>query len=147
MEKRTLGAAGLEVGEIGLGVEHLQAVQRNMDEMFDLAVSAGVDYIDLVYNDPTEIYAEHWEALTPALQRHRDRLTLAAHWGFIAHEPVERCRTCFEQVLGRVGNDYVEHYGHGPGHESTNRERYAAMSAKGSNCTECGVCMERSINV
>jgi predicted aldo/keto reductase-like oxidoreductase len=79
-----------------------------MDDVFALAVSAGIDYIDLLYNDPTDIYAEHWEAITPALRRYRDRLTLAAHWGFVAHEPIDHCRSCFEEVLDRVGNDYVE---------------------------------------
>jgi predicted aldo/keto reductase-like oxidoreductase len=108
MERRVLGRTGLDVGVIGLGVEHLSTNRTNMDEVFDLAVSAGVDYIDLVYNDPTGIYGEHWQAITPAIQRHRDRLTLAAHWGFVAHEPVKRCRECFEMVLERVGNGYVE---------------------------------------
>jgi predicted aldo/keto reductase-like oxidoreductase len=108
MKKRVLGATGLEVGVIGLGVEHLSTNRANMDEVFDLGVSAGADYVDLVYNDPTGIYAEHWRTITPALQRHRDRLTLAAHWGFVAHEPVARCRECFDLVLDRVGNDHVE---------------------------------------
>jgi predicted aldo/keto reductase-like oxidoreductase len=39
--------------------------------------------------------------------------------------------------------DVVEHYGHGPSHDSINRERYASLPAKGSDCTECGVCVER----
>jgi predicted aldo/keto reductase-like oxidoreductase len=108
MEKRILGKTGLEVGEIGLGVEHLQAVQGNMNEVFDLAVSAGVGYVDLLYNDPTGIYADHWRSITGPLRRHRDRLILAAHWGFISHEPTDHCRKCFELVLERVGNDYVE---------------------------------------
>lgn len=108
MEKRALGRTGLQVGVIGLGVEHLSTEERNMDEVLDLAVSAGVDYIDLVYNDPTDLHVEEWDAIAPALRRHRDSLILAAHWGFIYHEPIDRCRKCFEQVLERVGNDYVE---------------------------------------
>ena len=108
MEKRILGKTGLEVGVIGLGVEHLRPDRENMDAVFDLAVSSGVEYVDLVYNDPGGIYSEHWEAITPALRRNRLRLTLAAHWGFVFHEPIDHCRKCFEQVLERVGNGYVE---------------------------------------
>ena len=93
---------------IGLGVEHLIADRENMEEVMDLAVSAGVGYIDLVYNDPIGIHVDEWEAITPALRRHRNNLTLAAHWGFIYHEPFDRCHKCFELVLDRVGNDYVE---------------------------------------
>jgi len=108
MERRILGRSGLEVGVVGLGVEHLIPERGNMDEVLDLAVSEGCEYIDLVYNDPDGIYAGHWKAITPALRRHRDRLTLAAHWGFVAHETIEHCRNCFERVLECVGNDYVE---------------------------------------
>jgi predicted aldo/keto reductase-like oxidoreductase len=108
MERRTLGRTGLEVGVIGLGVEHLSTDRRNMDEVFDLAVSAGVEYVDLVYNDPIGLHVTEWEAITAALQRHRDHLTIAVHWGFIYHEPIDRCRKCFELVLDRLGNDYVE---------------------------------------
>jgi len=108
MEKRTLGRTDLEVGVIGLGVEHLIPERGNVDEVLDLAVSAGVEYVDLVYNDPIGFHVAEWEAITPALRRHRDRLTLAAHWGFVCHEPIDRCRKCFELVLDRVGNNYVE---------------------------------------
>jgi predicted aldo/keto reductase-like oxidoreductase len=108
MVKRILGRTGLEVGVIGLGVEHLRPDRENMGEVLDLAVSAGVDYVDLVYNDPIDLHVAEWEAITPALRRHRDHLTLAAHWGFVYHEPIDRCHKCFELVLDRVGNDYVE---------------------------------------
>ena len=35
MEKRILGRTGLEVGAIGLGVEHLTPERENMDEVFE----------------------------------------------------------------------------------------------------------------
>ena len=108
METRTLGRTNLEVGVVGLGVEHLTAKAKTMDAVFDLAVSADVNYIDLLYHDPSDEHAEHWEAITPALRRHRDRLVLAVHWGNITHEPVDQCQQCFDQALDRLGNDYAD---------------------------------------
>ena len=55
METRTLGRTGLEVGVIGLGTEHLHTTRQNMDAVLDLAVSAGVNYIDVLYNDPLDL--------------------------------------------------------------------------------------------
>ena len=52
METRILGRTGLEVGVIGLGTEHLTFNRANMDAVLDIAVVAGVNYIDLIYNDP-----------------------------------------------------------------------------------------------
>lgn len=108
METRTLGRTELEVGVIGLGTEHLTANRENMDAVLDLAVAAGVTYIDLVYNDPSDAHADYWEAIGPAIRRHRERLVLALHWGFMFHEPVDHCQQCFDQALGRLGNDYAE---------------------------------------
>jgi predicted aldo/keto reductase-like oxidoreductase len=108
METRILGRTNLEVGVVGLGVEHIAADCETMDAVFDVAVSASVNYVDLVYHDPLDEHAEHWEAITPALRRHRDSLVLAAHWGFVTHEPVAQCQRCFDAVLHRLGNDYAE---------------------------------------
>ena len=60
MGTRTLGRTGLEVGVIGLGTEHLSANRENMDAVFDLAVEAGVNYIDLIYNDPLDVHADFY---------------------------------------------------------------------------------------
>jgi predicted aldo/keto reductase-like oxidoreductase len=108
METRILGRTNLEVGVVGLGVEHMAADRETMDAVFDVAVSASVNYVDLVYHDPLDEHPEHWEAITPALRRHRDSLVLAAHWGFVTHEPVAECKRCFDEVLHRLGNDYAE---------------------------------------
>ena len=43
-EIRKLGRTGLEVGVIGLGVEHMTLSSENMDAVIDLAVSAGVTW-------------------------------------------------------------------------------------------------------
>jgi hypothetical protein len=79
-----------------------------MDTVLDLAVPAGVNYIDLVYNDPSDAHTDYWEAIGPAIRRHRERLVLALHWGFVYHEPVDHCQSSFDQALDRLGNGCAE---------------------------------------
>ena len=108
METRTLGRTALQVGVVGLGTEHLTFNRENMDAVLDLAVPAGVNYIDLVYNDPSDAHADYWDAIGPAVRRHRERLVLTLHWGFIYHEPVDRCQRKFDQALDCLGNGFAE---------------------------------------
>ena len=108
METRTLGRTRLEVGVIGLGTEHLTTNRENMDAVLDLATEAGVNYIDVVYNDPLDAHADYGQSISPALRRHRQDLVLCLHWGFIYHEPVDRCQRCFDQALDLLGNGYAE---------------------------------------
>ena len=108
METRALGRTGLEVGVVGLGTEHLITTRENMDAVLDLAVPAGVNYIDVVYNDPLDAHVDYWQAIGPALRRHRQRLVLCLHWGFVYHEPVDRCQRCFDQALDRLGDGHAE---------------------------------------
>jgi predicted aldo/keto reductase-like oxidoreductase len=108
MDTRILGRTNLEVGVIGLGTEHLIQSRRNMDAVLDLAVPSGLNYIDLVFNDPCDAHSDYWETIGPALRRHRERLVLCLHWGFVYHEPVDRCQHCFDQALDCTGNGYAE---------------------------------------
>lgn len=108
METRTLGRTGLEVGVIGLGTEHLTTNRENMAATLDLAAAAGVNYIDIVFNDPLDAHADYWEAIGPALRRHRQQLVVCLHWGFVYHEPVDRCQRCFDQALDLLGNGCAE---------------------------------------
>jgi len=108
METRILGRTELKVGVIGLGTEHLIENCENMDAVFDLGVPAGVNYIDLIYNDPTDTHSDYWAAIGPAIRRHREHLVLCLHWGFIYHEPVDRCQRCFDKALDCLGNGYAE---------------------------------------
>ena len=107
MDTRILGRTQLRVGEIGLGVEHLKVSRDNMDAVFDLAVASGLNYVDVLYNDPDAESAEHWEAIGPALRNHRDSLVLALHWGLIYHEEIELCQSRFNACLEQIGG-YAE---------------------------------------
>jgi predicted aldo/keto reductase-like oxidoreductase len=108
METRILGRTGLEVGVIGLGTEHLTFNRKTMDAVLDLAVPAGVNYIDLIYNDPLSSHADYWEAIGPAIRRYRKQLVLTLHWGFVYHEPIDHCQLCFDQALECLGNGFAE---------------------------------------
>ena len=105
MEKRILGRTGLEVGVVGLGVEHITQTHENVDEIFDVAVNGGVQYFDM-FTDPLEWMPRVWEVMGPAIKRHRDRLVLALHWGFIFGEPLDQCKHHFDLALDDVGNTH-----------------------------------------
>ena len=107
MEYRRLGRTGLDVGVIGLGTEHLEQSRQNMEEVLRTAVDAGINYIDLLYSDP-EGSPGFWDNMGPVLERYRDQLVLAAHWGPSHIDEPDRCQRCLDQVLERVGNGYVE---------------------------------------
>lgn len=107
MVTRILGRTQLTVGEIGLGVEHLNVNRDNMDAVFDLSVASGLNYVDVLYNDPDAESAEHWEAIGPALRRHRESLVLALHWGLIYHEEIDLCQSRFDACLEQIGG-YAE---------------------------------------
>ena len=112
MEKRTLGRTGLEVGIIGLGTEHIIPEPGNADAILDLAVEAGLNYIDLIFNDLfADIFegvGDYWDALGPAIRRHRDNLVLCLHWGTLYEQPLDLCQDAFDTTLKYLGNDYAE---------------------------------------
>jgi aryl-alcohol dehydrogenase-like predicted oxidoreductase len=103
------GTDRLEVGVIGLGTEHLEQKQETMAEFLRTAVEAGVNYVDLLYDDPQGAPG-FWDNLAPLLEAYRDELILAAHWGWgPGHNgDLDGAQRCLEQVLDRVGNGYAE---------------------------------------
>jgi predicted aldo/keto reductase-like oxidoreductase len=108
MEYRTLGRSGMAVSAIGLGTEHLEIDSESMDEVLRTGVEAGLDFVDLLYVDAAGIDARFWEHFGPALRRYRGSLILQAHWNRPPNYEIDHCRQCFEDVLARVGNSFVE---------------------------------------
>jgi len=84
----------------------------------------------LLASDDEKAYTSLHDELT---ERLRGRCVLCKH-----------CLPCPQEIeIPHVIDclEWVEFYG--PSHQKQSRERYAAMTAKGSDCTECGVCVER----
>ncbi|MDY7041185.1 MAG: aldo/keto reductase [Chloroflexota bacterium] len=108
MKYNRLGRTGLDVSVIGLGTEHLEQTKENMEEVFRVAVEAGVNYIDVLYSNP-EADAAFWDSIGPELRHYRERLVLTAHWGpsDMYRDPAE-CQRHLERALERVANDYFE---------------------------------------
>jgi predicted aldo/keto reductase-like oxidoreductase len=109
MERRRLGKTGLDVGLIGLGTEHLEQTPEAMEAVLRTAVEAGVNYVDLLYDDPEGAPA-FWDSLAPLLREYRDQLLLAAHWGKGPGRggDLDGAQRCLDQVLARLGNGYAE---------------------------------------
>jgi uncharacterized protein len=112
MESRILGKTKLEVGVIGLGTEHLELNRENVDSMLDIGVEMGLNYIDLLFNDLFMVKMEnmemYWHALENGINRHREKLILCLHWGYLYEQPIELCQQYFEKTLSRIKNGYAE---------------------------------------
>ena len=111
---RDLGKTGLQVGEIGLGTEHLgrtSKARQVIADVVDKAVESGINYFDLIFN-----FKEYVENYGVAFREHRDKLVLACHLGsavtrnqqYFKTRSVEICRKVFESTLSRLGTDYVD---------------------------------------
>ncbi len=107
METRKLGRTGLEVGVIGLGVEHMSMSRKDMDAVIDVAVSAGVSYIDLVYHEPIDHCQRCFDQVLQqlgngyaeiAMLTMVDSETLWKNW---AQESIQRLKR--SQREGRIG--------------------------------------------
>ncbi len=107
METRTLGRTGIRAGVIGLGTEHLLADREHLEALLEMAIAAGLNYLDLFSDPSSGGIDEYIQVVGPAVSRHRQRLALCIHWG-LANEPIEQCQAGFEQGLKRLGGGYAE---------------------------------------
>ena len=111
MQYRTLGATGLTVSEIGLGCEGF--IGKSWDytkEVFDLALSAGVNCMDL-YSPNPEMHRNVARAIAPV----RDRFVLQAHlctrWHdgqYVRTRELPEVQAAFEDLLERLQTDYID---------------------------------------
>jgi predicted aldo/keto reductase-like oxidoreductase len=97
------------VGVIGLGTEHLEQTPEAMNAVIRTAVEAGVNYVDLLYDDPGNAPA-FWDNLVPLLHEYRDQLVVATHWGKGPGRggDLDGAQRCLDQVLARLGNGYAD---------------------------------------
>ena len=103
MEYRQLGHNDLEVSALGLGTEYLSHQStETINEVLHLAVDAGINYIDLLWDDP-----ELWSNFIPAFEQNRNRFTVAAHWGGDFNQ-LDRCQQYFDGILTRLCNNYAD---------------------------------------
>ena len=112
MVYRPFGSTGLEVGEIGLGLEHLDREDTaSIVGTVRAAVDGGVNFLDLTIFTP-----EARDRMGEALRGIRDRVLLAGHLGYRSAEegksPLVRDRSTSESELGdllaRLGTDHLD---------------------------------------
>jgi predicted aldo/keto reductase-like oxidoreductase len=112
MINRPFGSTGLEVGEIGLGMEHLgRDDPASIVDTVRTAVDGGVNFIDLTIFTP-----EARDRMGEALHGIRDRVLLAGHLGigWVGGKMDEAIRDratsgmVFDDLLRRLGTDHVE---------------------------------------
>ena len=111
MHYRELGATGLRVSEIGLGCEGFLGRSRTYtQEIFDRALAAGVNCMDLYSPDP-----EMHRNVARAISSVRDSFVLQAHlctrWRngqYEATRRLDQVKEAFAVQLENLGTDYLD---------------------------------------
>jgi hypothetical protein len=111
MQYNTIGQAGLQVGAIGLGGEHLlRAPRATVVEVVHAALDAGVNYLDVIWAHP-----EYRDNFAAALQGRRDRAVVVGHLGSaLKGTQYERarnaavCERFYQDLMDRLGTDYLD---------------------------------------
>ncbi|MBD3181031.1 hypothetical protein GF312_01995 [Candidatus Poribacteria bacterium] len=101
MEYRMLGNTGIKVNPLGLGTEHLERKQKNIEQVMDDFIEAGLNYIDLLYVEP-----EYWDEYGFIYRKYREKFTAAIHWG--PNHDLEYSKKCLDNMLLSLGSGYAE---------------------------------------
>jgi len=109
---RKLGRTGVDVGVIGMGLEHIWHESREyVDRIMNEAISCGINYFDLFMPTP-----EIRDKIGMAIRGKRDKVMFQGHIGCAAKEGEEYYRTrdlsiCEDfvnQLLKRLRTDYID---------------------------------------
>ena len=111
MRYRRLGKTGLEVSEIGFGGEWLERHDAaECKAMLDRAEELGINILDCWMSEPK--VRSHIGA---AIRGKRERWIIQGHVGstwqegqYVRSRDVEKCRAAFEDLLERLGTDYID---------------------------------------
>ena len=116
MRKRTLGSAGLQVSEQGLGCMGMSMYYGRRDDQTSAEVIDRALDIGLTFFDTADVYGSgHNEELVGrALGARRDEIVLATKCGFqpdfSIHGDAVYIRNACEASLNRLGTDYIDLY-------------------------------------
>jgi predicted aldo/keto reductase-like oxidoreductase len=105
MEYRPLGATGLDVSVLGVGVEHLKNLPvERIASVIRKAVGRGVNYFDLVWNFPNVI-----AGVANGIADSKEDVHLAVHLGschregkYVKSRTPRRCEAVFRESLERL---------------------------------------------
>jgi hypothetical protein len=108
MRYTKLGRTGLNVGILGLGMEHL--TPENIGPTVARAIDSGINYIDIMIWVP-----ERKDAFGAAIKGKRDKVILAGHLSvgdqngqYRKTRDLKECDELFHDQLRRLGTDYVD---------------------------------------
>lgn len=111
MTYRTLGNTGMMVSEVGLGCGGFEEMSNEEAKAFmDVAIDSGMNYIDLYDANPVVR-----DNIGYALKGRRDKMYIQGHIGtywnngqYMRTRDVDTARMGFEDMLQRLGTDYIE---------------------------------------
>ena len=111
MNYRELGKTGLMVSEIGFGAEWMERhTPAECRSVLDRAEELGINILDCWMSDPRVR-----DSLGQALAGRRERWYIQGHIGstwqggqYVRTRDVDQCRAAFEDLLARLGTDYID---------------------------------------